>query len=758
VLGNHGQRLRARFGRDGVSVTSGGLSVGLSVRAYGYGALLHPLAAVAPRAQANLVLYRRAALSEWYANGPLGLEQGFTISAPPAGRRAGPLTLALALSGNSRGELSISGRQVTFTRGRASLAYRGLVATDARGRTLRAWMGLRGNQLMLRISDAGASFPIKVDPFVQQAKLTASDGAATDLLSHSVAVSGDTIVTGAPFAKIGANTFQGAAYVFTKPATGWANATEAAKLTASDGGPFDQLGWTVALSGDTVVAGAPDAKVGSNPNQGAAYVFTKPASGWASETEAAKLTASDGAADDDLGTSVAVSGDTVVAGAPDAKVGSNPNQGAAYVFTKPASGWASETEAAKLTASDGGSFDQLGASVAVSGDSVVAGAPGARVGPNTGPGAAYVFTKPASGWVSETEAAKLTASDGAANDLLGASVAVSGDTVVAGAPDAKVGSNAFQGAAYVFTKPVSGWASETEAAKLTASDGGAGDQLGSSVAVSGDTIVAGAPFAKVGSNTAQGAAYVFGPSQHPTSTSVSCSPGTVAVGQSTTCTATVTDTASGGQTTPTGTVSFSSDSSGTFSPGTSCTLSGSGSSASCSVSYAPSSVNSGTHTITADYGGDSTHATSSGATTVTVTKRSTSTSVSCAPGTVAVGQSTACTATVADTGTGTQTTPSGTVSFTSSGPGSFGGSPCTLSGSGPSASCTVAYMPGASGTLRSDTITASYSGDSTHQTSNGSTAVAVQPTSKADCLSGGYQNYGFKDQGACIKFVHDHGG
>ena len=112
---------------------------------------------------------------------------------------------------------------------------------------------------------------------------------------------------------------------------------------------------------------------------------------------------------------------------------------------------------------------------------------------NFGQGAVYVFTEPASGWADETQAAKLTATDGAESSVLGSSVAVSGTTIAAGAPDATVNGNFGKGAVYVFTEPASGWADETQAAKLTATDGVSGDGLGSSVAVSGTTIAAGAP-------------------------------------------------------------------------------------------------------------------------------------------------------------------------------------------------------------------------------------------------------------------------
>ena len=256
------------------------------------------------------------------------------------------------------------------------------------------------------------------------------------------------------------------------------------------------------------MVGADGDDVGTNADQGSAYVFVKPGGGWVSATETAKLSASDGAAGDDLGTSAAVSGDTVVVGAP-LDSGATAGQGSTYVFVKPGGGWVSATETAKLTASDGAADDSFGHSVAVSGDTVVVGAWVDNVGPNANQGSAYVFVKPGGGWVSATETAKLTASDGAGNDRLGQSVAVSGDTVVGGAYFDNVGTNADQGSAYVFVKPGGGWASATETAKLTASDGAGTDRLGPSVAVSGDTVVVGAYFDDVGTNGNQGSAYVL---------------------------------------------------------------------------------------------------------------------------------------------------------------------------------------------------------------------------------------------------------
>ncbi len=505
---NPAQRLRAGFSRGGVTVAAGAARLGITLSAYGYASALRPLGSVAPLVSANRVSYAHGSLTEWYVNGPFGLEQGFDVAARPSTGN-GPLTLSLALSGNldvrlERGLLLLRGRGVT-------LRYGGLLATDARGRMLHSWLGLVRGHVLIRVDDRGAAYPLRIDPFIQQAELTASDGAAEDKLGWSVAASDDTIVVGAPLHKVGSNVSQGAAYVFVMPALGWASATQSAELTASDGAAGDALGFSVAVSGDTIVVGAPGHTVDSDPGQGTAYVFVMPASGWAgSLTKTAELAASNGAEGEELGGSVAVSGDTIVVGAPFQPVGSHANQGAAYVFVMPASGWAgSLTQTAELTASDGAEGDELGYSGGVSGDTIVAGAPFQPVDSHANQGAAYVFVMPTSRWANTTQTAELTASDGAAGNGLGYSVGVSGDTIAAGAPGHKVDSNVGQGAAYVFVMPALGWASATQTAELTASDGAADDELGYSVGVSDDTVLAGAPFHRVAANAKQGAAYAF---------------------------------------------------------------------------------------------------------------------------------------------------------------------------------------------------------------------------------------------------------
>jgi hypothetical protein len=319
------------------------------------------------------------------------------------------------------------------------------------------------------------------DSWEQTAKLTASDTTSGDLFGASVAIDGDTIMVGAPAATIGKNASQGAVYTFSR--TGAAVRTETAKLTASDGAPFDELGASLAIDGDTIVAGSPGATVGTNTHQGALYTFNR--DGAPARTETAKLTASDGVSGAQLGASVAIDGDTIVAGAPSATVGANV-QGAAYTFAR--TGATARTETAKLNASHGQAGDLLGWSVAINGDTIAAGAPAATFG-GLAKGAVYTFTR--AGGVARTETATLSASDGSDKANLGFTVAIDADTILAGAPTQTIGSNLRQGAAYTFAR--SGAQARRQTGELSDADGAASDLFGLSVALDAGTTVIGAP-------------------------------------------------------------------------------------------------------------------------------------------------------------------------------------------------------------------------------------------------------------------------
>jgi uncharacterized repeat protein (TIGR01451 family) len=272
----------------------------------------------------------------------------------------------------------------------------------------------------------------------QQQKLTASDGAAGDIFGSSTALSGDTALVGAWEATVNGHLGQGAAYVFTRSGATW---SQHQKLTASDGAAGDVFGYSAALSGDTALVGAIFAKVGSNSDQGAAYVFTRSGTTWSQQQ---KLTASDGASYDRFGNSAALSGDTALVGAVNAKIGSNSDQGAAYVFTRSGTTWSQQQ---KLTAADGAASDNFGYSVALSGNTALVGADGATVNGHAEQGAAYLFNRSGTTW---SQQQKLIASDGATDDSFGFSAALSGDTALVGAPSATVNGHALAGAAYTF--------------------------------------------------------------------------------------------------------------------------------------------------------------------------------------------------------------------------------------------------------------------------------------------------------------------
>ena len=274
-------------------------------------------------------------------------------------------------------------------------------------------------------------------------------------------------------------------------------ALEQATLTAGDAAAGDTLGYSVALDGNTALVGAYNATADATGSAGAAYVFTRTGSTW---TQQAKLTAGDAATGDQFGLSVALVGDTAVIGADGKTVDGDTSAGAVYVFTRTGTTW---TQQQKLTASDEAIGDQFGWSVAVAGDTAVIGADYKSVAGNTDAGAAYVFTRTGTTW---TQQQRLTAADGAAEDLFGNSVAVAGDTAVVGAEFKTVSTDLGAGAAYVFTRSGTTW---TQQQKLTAADAASSDNFGSAVALSGDTALVGAAHKFVSGSSVAGAAYVY---------------------------------------------------------------------------------------------------------------------------------------------------------------------------------------------------------------------------------------------------------
>jgi hypothetical protein len=260
--------------------------------------------------------------------------------------------------------------------------------------------------------------------WTQQAKLIPLDGIVSDEFGFSVSISGDTALIGASYA---GNAWSGLAYVFKRTGTTWA---QEAELSASDGQPEDQFGWSVAISGDTAVVGS----VYDENRTGSTYVYTRTGSTW---TEQQKLTASDAALEDAFGVSVAIDQDTIIVGAgwKDTFIG------AAYIYKRSGTTW---TQEAKINASDGTNGNEFGMAVSISGDLV---AVGARF-VNTWTGAAYIYSRTGTTW---TEEARINASDGEYFDQFGWSIAIDGNYVIAGAPGE---TSPYTGAAYIFWKPI----------------------------------------------------------------------------------------------------------------------------------------------------------------------------------------------------------------------------------------------------------------------------------------------------------------
>ncbi len=343
--------------------------------------------------------------------------------------------------------------------------------------------------MLLQVDDSGARYPIAIDPLTQSAEIEAADGGAGDSFGAAVAAADGTLVVGAPDHEVGAQAAAGAAYVFSDASGSW---QQTAELSAPDGEAGDSFGAAVAVTDGTIVVGAPDHKVGTNSLAGAVYVFSDATGSWEQTIE---LNASDPAGGDSFGTAVAVADGTIVVGAPDHEVGTNSQAGAAYVFSDASGSW---QQTAELSASDGAAGDLFGTAVTGSGSAIVVGAPDHEVRSSAQAGAAYVFSDRAGRWQQTTE---LAAGDGATGDRFGTSVALSGSVVVAGAPG-----HAPAGAAYAFDDDSGTW---QQAAELAAGDGVPGDSFGACVAIFGSTIVAGAPDHTVVSDAAAGAAYVF---------------------------------------------------------------------------------------------------------------------------------------------------------------------------------------------------------------------------------------------------------
>lgn len=317
----------------------------------------------------------------------------------------------------------------------------------------------------------------------ETAKLLSIDGAPFDQFGFSVSLLGDRALIGA----VNGGNNLGSAYVFDFNGMDWSETT---KLTASDGAPFDDFGYSVSLSGDRALVGTRRGD-DNGMDSGIAYLFDFNGTSW---SETTKLTDPEGAQGDHFGHSVSLSGDRALVGAI-FDDDSGDDSGSAYFFNFNGSNW---VDSSKLLASEGAVNDQFGRSVSLSGDRALVGVSGDDDN-GSGAGSVYVYDFDETAW---NESVKLIANDGTERGFFGFSVSLSGDRMLVGAiGDDDNGSNS--GAAYVFDFDGLRW---NQTAKLTPSDGAPPGQFGYSVSLSGDRALIGAPF---GGGSFSGSAYIF---------------------------------------------------------------------------------------------------------------------------------------------------------------------------------------------------------------------------------------------------------
>lgn len=354
-----------------------------------------------------------------------------------------------------------------------------------------ALIGARNNNENATASGA-AYFLQKNDDGLWQQTLKVKPGSQTnEYTGTSVAISDSYAIVGAyGYDKSGAAD-SGIAYLYKLNNGVW-NYDTSFDPTQSQAG--DYTGISVGISGSYAIAGAPGASI-NGAKSGAAYIMEHGASAWNAPV---RLIPTDGATGDLFGSATAISGNYAIVGSPaDADKGNY--SGSAYIFERNSTSGIWEQKA-KLLATDGAAGDSFGSSVAISGNDAVVGAPFRTNTGMTKSGAAYVFKRDNNGnW---TQVAKLISADAAPGSEFGVSVSLSGDILAIGSH--KDGN---QGSVQVFRRATDGIWKQFQ--KISAADGATGDRFGSAVAQSGATTLVGAPLADISAKADAGKAYLF---------------------------------------------------------------------------------------------------------------------------------------------------------------------------------------------------------------------------------------------------------
>ena len=470
----------ATFTASGAHLSLGAHDMTLAVVAVGRDGAMRPTASSTPEVHgAEVRTARGAGIREWWRSLPSGLEHGVTIEERSPGE--GDLWVEVAVDGDlSARSISDDAVELLDAAGARVATYAHLIVLDAAGTRVPARMTMDGARIALVIEDASARYPLVIDPFVtaEEAMLLAPDGAADDLFGYAVAITpdGTRALVGVGGDDTAGGADAGSARVFRRTGSTW---VQEATLLAPDGAARDALGGSVALTSDgsRALVGASLDDTAGGVDAGSARVFLRTGTAWAQE---ATLRAPDGEAGDHFGSSVALTSDgsRALVGAQYDTTAGGGAAGSARVFLRTGTAWAPE---ATLLAADGASDDFLGASVALTSDGTraVVGAHADDTVRGIDAGSVRVFLRTGFAWAEE---AAVLAPDGAEGDQFGFSVALDSDgsRALVGAPGDDTTGGEDAGSARVLLRVGSAWAEE---ATLLASDAAASDGFGNSVAL-----------------------------------------------------------------------------------------------------------------------------------------------------------------------------------------------------------------------------------------------------------------------------------
>ncbi len=401
TLGNATNQYVGSIDAGGLRVASGSDTWSLTVRGIGYGDSLQMLGDAQTTSTGNRVEFDYGGITQWFVNGPFGLQQGFTLAQRPSGSAGGgPLTVDLALGGDLTATADAGGRSVTLARadGSSALSYGGLIAYDATGKSIPADITVittaDGDSLSIRVDDADAVYPLVIDPLVQQARFKESIVNPT-AIAFSASADGRFIAVSVQpqYHSVTFDPEPARVYVYMRTESTW---VQTARLTVPGIGLYEWFGYSVAISaeGTTLAVGFP--RFSGGPSPSSVYVYARSGTDW---SHVQTLVASDEPAGDTLGSSVAISGngDVIVSGAPARLlVDGAGSGGAAYVFTRTDGSWVETIKLAPITYP---SLEEFGGSVAVSADGrALAVNSGWVDSPEPPPGSVFYYTNSGNGW------------------------------------------------------------------------------------------------------------------------------------------------------------------------------------------------------------------------------------------------------------------------------------------------------------------------------------------------------------------------